>query len=382
MLPHKAVTIQSASTAHDVHCEECARVVHIPRLTHKQRAHCPRCRYILTTYYHNMASKIVALALAALVFMLASVSFEFLSFSANGQSHTIDMLGSIQTLIDYDYALLAILLIAVILLLPLSVILGLLYLLLPVVFESKPKYARPVLKLIFALLPWTMAEIFLVAVLVSLVKIMSMADIGIGLSFYAYVLFTLSMTSSLLYLDKHQLYLLTTSYTPPTHVSMPAHSSIQFTWALLTTSVLLYIPANILPIMHTNILGDDEPSTILGGVILLWQMGSYPIAAIIFIASIFVPVAKISILCWLNYSVQIGANHKKRERMTCYRITEFVGRWSMIDVFVVAILVSLIQLGNIMSIYPGYAALAFCAVVILTMLAAQSFDTKLIWSKQ
>ncbi|MFT6898729.1 MAG: paraquat-inducible protein A [Paraglaciecola sp.] len=381
MLPNNAGKIQSASPASDVHCEECARIVHIPRLAHKQRAHCPRCRYILTTYYHNMASKIVALALAALIFMLASVSFEFLSFSANGQSHTIDMLGSIQTLIDYDYALLAILLIAAILLLPLSVLLGLLYLLLPVVFGSRPRYARPVIKLIFALLPWTMAEIFLVAVLVSLVKIMSMADIGIGLSFYAYALFTLCMTGCLLYLDRYQLYLLTTSKAPP-HAPLAAHSSIQFTWALLATSVLLYIPANILPIMHTNILGDDEPSTILGGVILLWQMGSYPVAAIIFIASIFVPIAKICILCWLNYSVQVGFNHKKQERMICYRITEFVGRWSMIDVFVVAILVSLIQLGNIMSIYPGYAALAFCAVVILTMLAAQTFDTKLIWSKQ
>ncbi|MFQ3197020.1 MAG: paraquat-inducible protein A [Paraglaciecola sp.] len=326
-----------------------------------------------------MASKIVALALAALIFMLASVNFEFLSFSANGQSHTIDMLGSIQTLIDYDYALLALLLIAAILLLPLSVLLGLLYLLLPVVFGFRPRYARPVLKFIFALLPWTMAEIFLVAVLVSLIKIMSMADIEIGVSFYAYALFTLCMTGSLLYLDRHQLYWLTTSKPPP-HVSVPTHSSIQFTWALLATSVLLYIPANMLPIMHTNILGDDQPSTILGGVILLWQMGSYPIAAIIFIASIFVPIAKICILCWLNYSVQMGVNHKKQERMICYRITEFVGRWSMIDVFVVAILVSLIQLGNIMSIYPGYAALAFCAVVILTMLAAQSFDTKLIWS--
>lgn len=382
MLPIKAGTIQSASTANDVHCDECARIVHIPRLAHKQRAHCPRCRYILTTYYQNMATKIVALALAALVFMLASVSFEFLSFSANGQSHTIDMLGSIQTLINYDYALLAVLLSAAILLLPLSILLGLLYLLLPVVFGSRPRYARPVLKLVFVLLPWTMAEIFLVAVLVSLVKIMSMAEIGIGLSFYAYALFTFCMTGSLLYLDRHQLYLLTTSKAPPSHVSQSARSSVQFTWALLATSVLLYIPANIFPIMHTNILGDDEPSTILGGVIKLWQMGSYPIAAIIFIASIFVPIAKICTLCWLNYSVQVGFNHKKRERMICYRLTEFVGRWSMIDVFVVAILVSLIQLGNIMSIYPGYAALAFCAVVILTMLAAKSFDTKLIWSTQ
>ena len=110
-------------------------------------------------------------------------------------------------------------------------------------------------------------------------------------------------------------------------------------------------------------------------------MGSYPIAIVIFIASVFVPVAKIIILCWLNYSVQAGQQHAHSEKIFWYRITEFVGRWSMIDVFVVAVLVSLIQLGNIMNILPGHAALAFCGVVIFTMLAAMSFDSRLIWYK-
>jgi paraquat-inducible protein A len=108
-------------------------------------------------------------------------------------------------------------------------------------------------------------------------------------------------------------------------------------------------------------------------------MDSYPIAIIIFIASVFIPVAKIVILCWLNYSVQRKQQHANSERIFWYRITEFVGRWSMIDVFVVAVLVSLIQLGNIMNALPGHAALAFCGVVIFTMLAAMSFDSRLIW---
>jgi paraquat-inducible protein A len=117
-------------------------------------------------------------------------------------------------------------------------------------------------------------------------------------------------------------------------------------------------------------------------VVLLWQTGSYPKAMIIFVASVLVPIAKIAILCWLNYSVQQRHQQASYERMRWYRLTEFVGRWSMIDVFVVAVLVSLIQLGNVMSIHPGYAALAFCAVVIMTMLAAMSFDTRLIWHKE
>lgn len=375
-------SIKITTACQQVQCHECGYLVEVPPLVHRQRAQCPRCHYVITTYYQNMVQKLVAFSLAALVLMIAALSFNFLSFSANGQYHSINIFSSIESLADNDYMALAILQSAVILVLPLTMLFCLLYLLIPVLFGKKPQHAAPLLKVIFALRAWTMVEIFLVAVLVSLVKIMSMADIGIGLSFYAYALFAICMTYTLMYMDEHQMYLTTSCALPKVHKRHSPSHSIQATWALLLTSILLYVPANTLPIMHTDILGDDEPSTILGGVITLWKMGSYPIAAIIFIASIVVPVAKLCILCWLNFSVQAQFAGRKKTRMISYRFTEFIGRWSMIDVFVVAILVSLIQLGNIMSIYPGYAALAFCSVVILTMLAAISFDTKLIWSDQ
>ncbi len=160
------------------------------------------------------------------------------------------------------------------------------------------------------------------------------------------------------------------------HLRKP--DSLQRTMALLITSILLYIPANVLPIMNTEFLGQQQLSTILGGVLLLWEHGSYPIALVIFVASVLVPMAKIFALCWLCLTVWRG--HKRPSRLTrLYLLTELVGRWSMVDVFVVAILVALIQLGALMSIYPGAAALAFAGVVILTMLAAMSFDPRLIW---
>jgi paraquat-inducible protein A len=311
--------------------------------------------------------------------LCASLPYEFLSFSANGQQQSIDILGSLWVLVENDYAVLALLQVLAVLLLPAFILLSLLYLLLPHIFGMRPVNAKWVVKVLFALLPWTMAEIFLIGVLVSLVKIISLADIGLGLSFYAYVLFTISMTLTLMYVDKYQLkQLVELDHTQDVKPFTP-QLSIQKTWAFLITSMLLYIPANTLPIMYTNVIGDSEPNTILGGVIVLWKMGSYPIAIIIFIASVFIPVAKILIMCWLNYSIQTHQQKAQKERMFFYRITEFVGRWSMIDVFVVAILVSLIQLGNIMSIVPGHAALAFCSVVIFTMLAAMSFDSRLIW---
>jgi paraquat-inducible protein A len=368
------------SKQHTMRCHECHYNVKLPSLTHKQAAMCPRCGLQLTVYHHNASQRIIALATTSLMFLLASLPFEFLSFSASGQYQSIDMLGSLWVLVEKNYALLALVQAVAVLILPAFVLLSLLYLLVPLSLGLRPKNSEWVLKTLFKLLPWTMAEIFLIGVLVSLIKIVSMADIGLGLSFYAYLLFTIFMTITLLYVDKYQLQLLLDSKEEAHTPINPSHN-IQTTWALLITSILLYIPANILPIMHTSVLGSGEPSTILGGVILLWKMGSYPIAMVIFIASVFVPVAKIVILCWLNYSVQAKQQHANSERIFWYRITEFVGRWSMIDVFVVAVLVSLIQLGNIMSILPGHAALAFCGVVICTMLAAMSFDSRLIWHK-
>lgn len=155
--------------------------------------------------------------------------------------------------------------------------------------------------------------------------------------------------------------------------------SIQETWAWLITSIILYVPANFLPIIHTRFLGKDSANTVLGGVVTLWEHGSYPIALVIFVASVLVPISKIFVLVWLCFSVQSGSTLALPEKVKLYRITEFVGRWSMVDVFVVGILVALIQLGNVMTILPGSAALAFAAMVATTMLAAIAFDPRMIW---
>jgi paraquat-inducible protein A len=155
--------------------------------------------------------------------------------------------------------------------------------------------------------------------------------------------------------------------------------SLQRTLALVVTAALLYIPANILPIMTTTQLGTPEPSTILGGVVLLVHHESYAIALIIFIASVMVPTGKLFAIVWLCWSVSRGQQTSYQQRTRMYRVTEFVGKWSMTDVFVVAILVALIQLGGLLSINAGAAAIAFGGVVIVTILAAESFDPRLIW---
>lgn len=155
--------------------------------------------------------------------------------------------------------------------------------------------------------------------------------------------------------------------------------SFERTIAWLVTAIILYIPANIYPIMSTVAFTRVEPSTIVGGVIELWQQESYIIAMVIFLASIVIPIAKILVLIWLCVSLKLGLKNHKKERTVIYKYTELIGRWSMIDIFVVAILVALLQLGGIMVVEPGIAALSFAGVVITTMLAAEAFDPRLIW---
>jgi paraquat-inducible protein A len=165
----------------------------------------------------------------------------------------------------------------------------------------------------------------------------------------------------------------------PLHLRKP--DSLQRTLALLVTASILYLPANLYPIMITEHLGKSEESTIIGGVILLVKLGSLPIAAVIFFASVMVPLAKLLALYFLCWSTARGKVVRPRQQTAVYRITEFIGKWSMVDVFVVAILVALVRLSGLLEIRPGVAALSFATVVVITMLAAECFDPRLIWDR-
>lgn len=156
-------------------------------------------------------------------------------------------------------------------------------------------------------------------------------------------------------------------------------NSLARTWAFLLAAAIMYIPANLLPMTITSALGSVQPDTIMSGVIYFIHSGSWEIAAVIFIASIFVPFCKLGILVFLLLSVHFRWQWHPKDRTVLYRLTEIFGRWSMIDVYVVTILVALVKLGAVASIEAGPAAVFFAAVVVLTMLSAVSFDPRLIW---
>jgi paraquat-inducible protein A len=156
-------------------------------------------------------------------------------------------------------------------------------------------------------------------------------------------------------------------------------TSLQRVWAWLLAGLVAYIPANAYPMLETTTLGKTSDNTLLGGVVELFAHGSYGIAAIVFFASIVIPIGKFGAISYLALRVSgrdVASAHL-RHRM--FEVVEFIGRWSMIDVFVVAILSSLIQLGSAASVKPGIAALSFALSVAFTMLAAMSFDPRLIW---
>ena len=155
--------------------------------------------------------------------------------------------------------------------------------------------------------------------------------------------------------------------------------SVARSWALLIAAMALYVPANTLPIMLTSSLFGSQDDTILSGVVFLWQSGSWYLALIVFVASILVPLLKMLGLVVLLVSVQLGSTWRPAERARLYRLVESIGRWSMLDIFVVALLVTVVQLTALASVRAGPAALAFGAVVVLTMAAARAFDPRLIW---
>ncbi|MGE8356409.1 MAG: paraquat-inducible protein A [Microvirgula sp.] len=161
------------------------------------------------------------------------------------------------------------------------------------------------------------------------------------------------------------------------HVRKPA--SLARAWALLLAAMVLYIPANALPIMITGSIVGVQADTILSGVVYLWISGSWPLALLVFFASIMVPLLKMIALTLLLVTTQRRSTWLPQQRLKLYRLVEFVGRWSMLDIYVVAILAALVQIQSLASINPGPGAVAFAAVVVLTMLSALSFDPRLIW---
>lgn len=161
------------------------------------------------------------------------------------------------------------------------------------------------------------------------------------------------------------------------HARKPA--SLSRSWAYLIAAAILYVPANLLPVMESGGLYLAQSDTIWSGVVYLWTTGSWLLAAVVFTASLVIPAAKLLSLAWLLAAAQRGSTRNPMRRARLYRATAYIGRWSMVDIFVGAVLVGLVQFKALATIVPGPGAVFFGAVVVLTMLASASFDPRLTW---
>nr|CRH07277.1 Putative paraquat-inducible protein A [Candidatus Magnetococcus massalia] len=163
----------------------------------------------------------------------------------------------------------------------------------------------------------------------------------------------------------------------PVHLRKP--EPLVRTWALLIVATLFYIPSNVLPIMTVVKLGHSSTDTIMSGVLKLYQANLWVLALIVLVASVVIPMMKLATMTWLLISVQRHSHQSPQFRLKLYRLTAWIGRWSMVDIFVITILTALVELGAIATITPGPGAFFFALVVVFTMLAAESFDPRLIW---
>lgn len=396
-------------------CPQCDLLVALPPLAAGEKACCPRCGTTLTTQWRAPRQRPTAYALAALFMLLLANLFPFISMKVAGVTSEITLQAIPGVMFSEDYASLGTFFLLFVQLVPAFCLVSILLLVNRVRMDLR--LARVLARVLFQLKTWGMAEIFLAGVLVSFVKLMAYGDIGIGPSFLPWCLFCVLQLRAFQCVDRRWLWddiapmpalaqplkvgttgihqglrscACCTAIVPAAQPICPRchvkghvrrHNSLQWTVALLITSIILYLPANLLPIMITDLLGDKMPSTILAGVVLLWSEGSYPVAMVIFIASIMVPTLKMIAIGWLCLDAK-GYGRRDSERMhKIYEVVEFVGRWSMIDVFVIAVLSALVRMGALMNIYPAMGALMFALVVIVTMFAAMMFDPRLSWDR-
>ncbi|MFC4278853.1 paraquat-inducible protein A [Achromobacter aloeverae] len=396
---------------------------------------CRRCRAELYRSYPGGTARPLAFAIAAAIFFAIANLFPILGLKVNGNIVQTTLSGAVWLLYRDGMWPLSGLVFITTILTPLTEILAVLYLLIPLYLRRTPPWPRLAFRVLLLARPWSMTEVLILGVLVALVKLAHLASVvpGVGLWTFGAAMMSLAAMAAafdprIVWASRHhplarngdnggdgvpalrgasrlsaptaaragicvchgcgQL-----SVLPPhahagdcprcgARVHLRKPDSIPRTWALLSAAMILYVPANLLPVMNTRSLFGSQNDTIMSGVVYLWVSGSWPLAIVVFIASVAVPMLKILALMFLVVTAQM---HNAGMSLRCtriYRMLEFVGPWSMLDIYVITILVALVQFSSLATIKAGPAAIAFGAVVVLTMLAARAFDPRLLWDAE
>jgi paraquat-inducible protein A len=399
-------------------CRSCGLLQTIPALAPGISAHCRRCATTLHRARRHPLEHSLALTLAALVLLAVMCVTTLMSVETAGITLHADLLAGPEELVRRGMTALAAVVVFVTIVAPFGKLLGTLYVLIGLRTAHPPRHLRQVFVLVERLTPWSMIEVFVFGVLVAYVKLGDLVTITLGTGVFALFALTFVMVWADGALDREAVWDALDRSTAADMASrdLPARGpaagtvgcescglvsiapadearcprcgsalharkpdSLARTWALVIAAAVLYVPANLYPVLTVMQLGAGHPSTILGGVRELISSRMYPLAALVFFASIAVPMLKIVGLTVMLVATQTGRAGWLRDRTRLYHLVRWIGRWSMIDIFMESLLGALVRFGNVITIEPGIGAVAFCGVVILTMFAAEAFDPRLMW---
>ncbi len=400
-------------------CGGCGLFQTVPPLAEGCTAFCIRCGTALRRARADPLGRGLALTLGALILLCLMATTTLMTVATAGIAHQAGLLSGPAELWRRGMPSLALAVVFTTLLAPLGKLLATLYVLLRLRGRRPPRHLREVFAWVERLRPWSMIEVFVFGVFVAYVKLGDVVTIHLQVGVFALLALTIVIIWADTALDREAVWeaiarrdrAAAQAVTAPDFgarslaavgcevcgfVSAPSADhrhcprcdqavhprkpdSISRTWALVIAAAILYVPANLYPVLTVVQLGAGSPSTILGGVEELLSSGMYPLAALVFFASIAVPMLKLVGLSVMLVATQTGGALWLRDRTKLYHFVRWIGRWSMIDIFMESLLGALVRFGSIVTIQPGIGAVAFCGVVILTMFAAEAFDPRLMW---
>ncbi|PSH12381.1 hypothetical protein B7R74_20345 [Yersinia pseudotuberculosis] len=406
LYPMKIHAIQRPlSTARAQRCCECDALFTLPPLGGNQTAYCPRCNAKITNGRDWSLTRLTAMACAMLLLIPFAFTEPLISIRLLGTRIDASLLAGIWQMSRQGDPITASMVAFCVLAAPVTLTFSILYLR---IGSRIGINLRPILLILERLKEWVMLDIYLIGMVVACIKVKEYADIMPGTGLVAYLALTLLSILTLVHLNLEQLWerfypqeqppgpqetlrvCLSCHYTghPDSHGRCPrCHTplrhrrrhSLQKTWAALIAAIVLLLPANLLPISIVYANGARIEDTIFSGVVSLASSGNFPIAAVVFIASVLVPFTKVIVLITLLLSIHLKTQHSLKTRMRLLRLITWIGRWSMLDLFVIALMMSLINRDQLFSFTMGPAAFYFGSAVILTILAVEWLDSRLIW---
>lgn len=397
--------------AHDVSCPECGLQTHLPKLRQGQCTECPRCHHHLAGIEPEPYPIVLACAIAALILMLLVYSQPFVRVMMTGMYSRLTLPEMMITLIGSGrWSFLGIVLTLLTFGTPVVFLLSCIYVYSALIFERNARYLLSATRLLTRLQEWIMVDVFFISMLVAYIKLSAVASVKFGTAFWLMPVLALLLLRTAVATPSHWVYYqIRRAKRQPFFQAAPdtlcckrclfyrpaseeicgvcgselfhrRPGSLKVSACFLLAAMILYLPANLLTIMISTNPMEKEVSTIMSGIIFMWNKGDRFIACVIFSASIAVPTLKIISMLMLIYSAAVRPLLPIRVLSVQYRLTERVGRWSMIDIFVIIIMMSTFHT-NIARVTPGPAAIYFCLVVILTMLSAHFFDVRILWDK-